>query len=58
MLTSTVFVAQVRKPPDVAKTDSVAETGKDKLDRTAPLPSLILLLLFNRRDVLKQALPP
>lgn len=44
VFTSSIFKAQVRKPPDVPQTDSVSNAGECKVKLTAPGASLILLL--------------
>ena len=51
--TSAIFVGQVREPPDVSQTNSVAETGEDELCGAAPLSTLVVVIVFYRRDVLK-----
>ena len=40
MPTSTIFVCHVRKPPDVAQSDSITQAGQDEFDRAVPLTSL------------------
>ena len=51
--TSSIFIGQVREPPDVSQTNSVAETGENELSGAAPLPTLVVVIVIYRRDVLK-----
>lgn len=48
MRTSSVPVAEVREPPDVAQAHGVAHAGEDKLDLVAPVPSPGVLILLHR----------
>ena len=40
LYTSSVFVAQVRKSPDVAQADTVTDAGKDEVHFPRPLLTL------------------
>ena len=42
--TSSIPIAEIGETPNVAEADSEAETGKEKLNRIVPLPSVRLLL--------------
>ena len=42
--TSSIPVAEIGEPPDVAEADCEAETGKEKLNRIVPLPSVSLII--------------
>jgi hypothetical protein len=33
---SSIFISQVRKSPDISKTDAIADAGKNELDVTSP----------------------
>ena len=46
-LTSTIFLAEVGEPPDVAEADAEAEDGEEELDGAVPGGSLAPLLLHN-----------
>jgi hypothetical protein len=35
-LTSSIFVAEVREPPDVSKTDGIANAGQEEFQLAAP----------------------
>ena len=39
-LTSSISVAQVREPPDIAQSHSVPDTGEDEVKLPRPVPSL------------------
>ncbi len=43
MLTSSVYVAEIREPPDVAEADGAAERRQHELGGVRPLPALGLL---------------
>ena len=46
-LTSTILLAQVWEPPDIAQADTKAQNGHEKLHRTVPLyPFLFCWLIW------------
>lgn len=46
LLTPSVFVAEVRKPPHVAQADNISRHGQEKLHLTSPVSSLLQLHLL------------
>lgn len=44
-LTTAVSIDQVGKPPDISKSDGVAETGQNEFDLRWPISSLIFIAL-------------
>ena len=42
--TSSIPVAEIGEPPYVSEADCEAETGKEKLNRIVPLPSVSLII--------------
>ncbi len=58
MVTSSIPVAEVRKPPDVSQPHCVANTGEDKLNLVAPVSSsgvfIFLYWLSWNCSILKQ----
>lgn len=46
MLTSSIFIAQIWKPPDVAETDGVANAGHDEVQFSNPIASLRQVIIF------------
>ena len=42
--TSSIDEAHIRKPPDVAQSNRIAETGQYEFDRVAPLASVVITL--------------
>ena len=60
--TSTILLAEIGKPPDVAKPDTEAEDGEEELDGAVPRGSLPLLhhhrhLLLSSHDDLLLVVP-
>ena len=60
--TSTILLAEIGKPPDVAEPDTEAEDGEEELDRAVPRGSLPLLhhhrhLLLSSHDDLLLVVP-
>ena len=61
--TSTILLAEIGKPPDVAEPDTEAEDGEEELDGAVPRGSLPLLhhhrhlLLSSHDDLLPVVLP-
>ena len=47
-----MFVAEVRKSPDVSQTHSIAKTREEEVALIVPVPSVQLLLLLHVRHVL------
>ena len=47
-----MFVAEIREPPDISETHSIAEAGEKEVTLIVPAPSVRLLLLFNVRHIL------
>ena len=43
-LTSSILVAQVRKSPDVAKTDGVTKTTEQEVESSGPVAALLVLV--------------
>ena len=44
LLTSSILVAQVRKSPDVAKTDGVTKTTEQEVESSGPVAALLVLV--------------
>lgn len=47
MHTSSISVAEVGKPPDIAQAHSIAHAGEDKLNLVAPVPSPGVFILLH-----------
>lgn len=45
--TSSISVAEVGKPPDIAQAHSIAHAGEDKLNLVAPVPSPGVFILLH-----------
>ena len=46
-LTSSILVAEVREPPDVAEADDLPGDGQEELDLVVPVAPLMVLLLVH-----------
>ena len=51
-LLTSMFVAEVGEPPDIAESHRVAETGEEEVTLVVPAPPVRLLLLLNVGHIL------
>lgn len=52
ILTTSVLLAQIRKPPDVAQTHAVSDDTEEELHFPAPCRPILLLVLLGVDDIL------
>lgn len=49
--TSSILIAEEREPPNIADTNSIADTGQEKVNLVSPFPPSLVLFIVIRINV-------